>query len=215
MVKAAVDTDILFKGASYGLLFDLISAIPSHVSDTGVLGAAPFVVRAKLRNAKLNRGPETAIGLLEELVRCAAMLEPTTEEARFAAELEFAAQRANVNLDEGESQVCAIVIGRALSWLVTGDKRAVKALEQLLGDRGELTELAGKVLCLEQLFLRLIGMDNAAAIRDAVCGEPGVDHALAVCFSCNSPEVGPDSWSDGLQSYIANLRDAAKTVLAE
>ena len=215
MVKAAVDNDILFKGASFGLLIDLIGTIPSDVSEIGVLGAAPFVVRDKLNKANLNHGPERAIALLEELVGSAVILEPTVEETRFAAELEFAAMRANLNLDEGESQLSAIVIARALSWLATGDKRAIKVLDQLLVTQGKIAGMAGKVLCLEQLFLRLIRVLSAAAVRDAVCREPSIDRALAICFSCYNSNTDPDSWSQGLTSYIADLRDVAKTMLAE
>lgn len=214
-MMAAVDNDVLVKGLSYGLLFDLLGSITSDVRDIGMLGAARFVVRASLRKANLNQGTETAFRVFEELLGRVAVLEPTNEETTFAAELEFAAQRANFDLDTGESQLCAIVIGRALPWLATGDKRAVRAFEQLLIARSDATKLAGKVLCLEQLFLRLIGMTNAAAVRGAVCAEPSVDVALALCFGCHSAEVDPNSWSDGLKSYIADLRREANTVLAE
>lgn len=214
-MKAALDTDILLKGVSYGLLFEIIVAIPSNLNDVGVLGAAPFMVRNKLRKASLARPLKKVLGYFENFVEHVTILEPTLDDVIFAAEMEFAAQQANVSLDEGESQLCAIVISRAFSRFVTGDKRAVKAFEQLLENSKELAKLAGKVLCLEQLFLKLISAGNGVKIRDAVCREPGIDRTLAVCFSCGSPEVGPDSWSEGLKSYIADLRNEAKAVLAE
>lgn len=215
MMTAAIDNDILFKGACYGLLFDLISAIPSSAGDVGVLGAAKYVVSSKLRKVRLAQSVGEAAKRLEKVLRTAQVLEPTTDEQRYAAELEAAAQRANLSFDTGESQLCAIVITRAMSRLVTGDKRAIKALEWLLAARGETTKLAGKVLCLEQLLLRLIKGQHPKNVRSAVCEEPAVDKALTTCFSCYSPEIGPESWSEGLMSYIGDLRGAAPILLAE
>ncbi len=213
MLQSAVDTDVLFKGASYGFLRELVGVVTPDLGQVGVLGAAPFVIRSKLRRANLTSPPEKVAQMIEQFVREAAVLEPTREEIRFAAQLEFVAQRANLSLDEGESLLCAIVIGRALSWLVTGDKRAVSSFEQLLESNQEASQLAGKVICLEQLFLRLINDENGVSIRNAVCREVNVDRALAICFSCCSPEVGPESWLSGLRSYVADLRSRAPTLL--
>jgi hypothetical protein len=212
-LKAAVDNDILFKGACYGLLIDLVAAIPCETREVGVLGAAPFVLRSLLRRAKLNGDPSVIKAHLDKLLQQAESLEPTTNETRLAAELEFAAQTANLNLDTGESQLCAIAVHRA-SWLVTGDKRAVVALELLLQPMAVAAALAGKVICLEQLFVRLLAAIDAVTVRMAVCKEAGIDRALASCFSCYSEEVDPQSWSEGLVSYIADLRSAARTILA-
>lgn len=213
-MKAAVDNDVLHKGACLGLLSQLIAAIPANIAEVGILGAARFVVRSKLGKAKLVRGSQSAIQALEEVVKHAVVLEPTSEEEKLAAELEYAAQLANLNLDEGESLLCAIVILRVYPWLVTGDKRAVGALERVLRALSKIEEFAGKVLCLEQLFLRLLNSGQASDIREAVCAEPGVDRALAICFSCSSPSVALESWIDGLRSYIASLRTTAPTILS-
>lgn len=213
-MKAAVDNDILHKGACFGLLNEVIGAIPAELAEIGILGAARFVVRAKITRAKLARGPEPATQALDAVVERAMVLEPTGEEERFAAELEYTAQLASLNLDEGESLLCAIVVLRVWSWLVTGDKRAVGGLETVLRGQGRIDKLAGKVLCLEQLLLRLLSLGNPNDIRRTICIEPNVDRAVAICFSCSNPDVGPESWSEGLRSYIADLRKAAPVTLA-
>lgn len=212
-MKAAVDNDILYKGACYGLLPQFIGVIPADVKDVGILGAAQYVVGRKLSKAKLNGDAKRAVEIFQELLGQAMILEPREDEEKFAAELEYAAQRANLNLDAGESLLCAIVMVRAWSWLVTGDKRAVVGMEKVLAGRDEIGMLAGKVLCLEHILLRLIGSESTSSVRDAVCEEPDIDRALTNCFSCYSPEVGRDSWAVGLDSYIAALRAVAPTVL--
>lgn len=214
MIKAAVDNDVLYKGACYGLLVQLIEAIPAELGEVGILGLARFVVGKKLCKAKLAGNQELAIQIFDDVLQHTVALEPTPDEKRLAAEFEYTAHRANLNLDQGESQLCAIVIIRAAAWFVTGDKRAVSALEQLFFERRDIGKLARKVLCLEQLFLRLASEESARKVRKAVCDEPSVDKALAICFSCSSPEVGREIWAGGLRSYIANLRNLAPTVLA-
>ena len=74
--------------------------------------------------------------------------------------------------------------------------------------------MSGKVLCLEQLFLRLLAVANPLDVRQKVCSGPDVDRALTICFSCASDKVDPELWREGLQSYINDLRNAAKTILA-
>jgi hypothetical protein len=211
---AAVDNDILFKGACYGLLGELIAAIPATPAGIGILGAAKYVVSSKLRNAILACGVDQPLRDLQNSLEFAEVLEPTIEEQRYAAELEASAQQSQLQFDTGESQLCAIAIGRAIPWFVTGDKRAIRALERLLVGREEAKMFASKLVCLEQLFLRLIAGQNADAVRSAVCAEPMIDKALAACFSCHSAEVKPESWSEGLTSYIRDLRGSAPTLLA-
>jgi hypothetical protein len=213
-MKAAVDNDVLYKGTCYGLLCDLIGAIPANLRDIGILGAARYVVRKKLGKTTLSGNRESRERFLTSVVQSAEILEPTVDEGKFAAELEYVAQRKNLAMDEGESQLFAIVLFRAWDRLVTGDKRAVGAFEQVLTDLKEAARLAGKVICLEQLFLRVVASGSAAAIRDAVCAEPNVDRALSICFSCSAPVVQPESWSEGLRSYVASMRSSAPIILA-
>jgi hypothetical protein len=100
-----------------------------------------------------------------------------------------------------------------MEWLVTGDKRAIAALERLLALRHEIRGLAGKLVCLEQLVRRLLAEGTGAVIRAAICGEPSVDKALSFCFSCTNPTMAPESWIEGLTSYINDVRRAAPTLM--
>ena len=214
MTTTAVDNDVLLKGTCYDLLEELVGTIPAKPDEVGVLGAAPYVVVNSLRKKGRCTSGEEAVARLESFLENVTIYEPTQEELSLAAELEHTAQRAGVNLDGGESQLSAMTLFRGLAWLVTGDKRAVAALGCLRERDERLAPLDGKVLCLEQLFARLLAGIDPKPIRDAVCGEPNVDQALTICFSCRSPEVGPDQWREGLESYIANARNTAKTLLA-
>lgn len=213
MTTAALDNDILFKGACYGLLERFVAVIPAELHQTGFLGAAPFVLRARLQKVALSKAPEEVLEQLQSLFKMGVALEPTPDETKIAADIEFAAQRNNLGLDAGESQLCAIVITREIQSLITGDKRAIRALESLLLQDERVKILSGKVICLEQLAVRAINEDGPAAIRNSVCSEIEVDRSLAISFECSNPNPSPDVGLAGLQSYIEDLRKTAKTLL--
>lgn len=213
-MASAVDNDVIYKSICYGLALQLFLMIPSEIKDVGFLGSARFVVRGRLRRAPPTRGSAVALADFEALLKQTTTLEPTQEEVLLAAELELTAQRLGLNLDGGESQLCIMTARRGFSSIVTGDKRAIAALEVVLATLNKIAELAGKVICLEQLFLRLVAVSDPAPIRAAVCREAGVDRALSVCFGCYSPEMDKESCIEGLQSYIRHLRRDATTILA-
>jgi hypothetical protein len=213
-MKAAIDNDILFKGACYGLLNELISTVCSATDRVGTLGSARFVVAKKIEKNNLLRNRTAALALFFEFLKRSEPLEPTQNEQNVAADLELAAQRLGINLDSGESQLCGMLVFRVLPLLLTGDKRAITAMEKLIDADNRLISLCGKVRCLEQLVYDALTTENSGAFRAAICAEPEVDKALAICFSCTSRSVGLASIVEGLQSYVKALRTEATRVLS-
>lgn len=213
-MNVLVDNDIVFKGACYGLLPEILATVCGHEDRIGVLGAARFVVSKKIRKAVVNKGRDAALANLEEFLCRALAIEPTEAEQTIAAELELAALNGGVSLDSGESQLCAVLVQRIVPWLLTGDKRAIRAIEQLLNSDARLAAITGKVKCLEQLVLAAIHDDaRARAMREKICAEAHIDRTLAICFSCHSaPDEG--DYTKGLESYIGDLRKDAVRVLS-
>ena len=215
MTAAAIDNDIIIKGACYGLLPHFVAAVPVQLNDVFILGVAKYVIISRLRKARITRGAESAVRSFEDFIQYVQELEPDHDEEALAAEFEFHAQKNNLPFDAGESLLCAIVIKRSMSWFVTGDKRAIKAMQPVLTTMGKLDALMGKVLCLELLVLRLIRNKNANEIRDSICAESDIDKALTACMSCTNERIGPDSWIEGLLSYINEVKRYAPDLLAE
>jgi len=214
-MTALIDNDILSKGSCYGLLDELLSPLSVAGDPFGVLGAARFVVSKKILKKTLNKGSDAAIKILHDFLKRAVVLEPTEREQTMAAEFELAAQRAGVGLDVGESQLSAILVCRLVPLLLTGDKRAVQAIEQLLDSESRLAAISGKIKCLEQLVLdALIFSNDSDALRRAICAEVEVDKTLTICFSCKSHMGAGRNHTEGLQSYITDLRQRAPRVLA-
>jgi hypothetical protein len=213
-MRAAIDNDILFKGACYGLLNELVATACSDTDTFGTLGSARFVVAKKIEKNKLLRNGAAALTALTQFLNRSEALEPTEGEQNMAADLELAAQRLGISLDSGESQLCAMLVIRVLPLLLTGDKRAITAMENLIDADNRLTALCGKVRCLEQLVYDALIKGDQLALRGAICSEPEADKALAICFSCKSQSVVLGSIVEGLQSYVKALRAEATRVLS-
>jgi len=210
-VDIAVDNDLVLKAVAYGLAASL------WPPDTrlGLLGAARYVIPTWLRRLPLARDAAQVEAEFDALLAAAEELEPDAAEIRLAAEIEAAAQEAGLPLDGGESQLSAMVMERAISWLETGDKRAIRSLESLRRRADSIERLDGKVRCLEQVVqAALVDEKFFPIISAAVCAEPAVDKALSYCFSCTQPSpVTVERVREGLESYISSLRAEAPNVL--
>lgn len=209
-LDCVVDNDILIKAACYRLHDDLVA--PRF----GVLGAARFVLAARLAKMPLRGDPQAAQNAATEMLSRSQTLEPNDSELALAANLETLAQRRGLELDVGESQLTAIVAERDVPQLRTGDKRAIRALEQLLDIFAPLGPIAGRVRSLEQLVADLVERADPDDVARAICAEPAVDKALSICARCHSPAPhGPAIDHDGLASYIRQLRAEAPRVLQD
>lgn len=213
-MKVVIDNDILFKGSCYGILDELVETVCSTTAAVGVLGSAKFVISPRFATSKLRQDGAAALARFSDFLGRAVALEPTVDELKMAADLELTAQKLGVNLDSGESQLCAVVVSRVLTFLLTGDKRAIAAMEKLIGADSRLSSICGKVRCLEQLVCDALRSGNHLTLRIAICSEADVDKALAICFSCTRDSAELQSVVDGLKSYIGSLRLNASHVLS-
>jgi hypothetical protein len=212
-MNVVIDNDIVFKGVCYGILRDILQINEGTKGDVGVLGAARFVVAKKIQRTKLNRTTELVMLELATFLSAATTLEPTDDEQALAADLESAAQRLGINLDVGESQLCAVAIERLVPLLLTGDKRAITAMEYLLDTEVRLQDLCGKIRCLEQAVACVLHQKELETLRTAICAEAAVDKALTICFGCSNANIQRETVLEGLDSYVRALRSAAPHIL--
>jgi hypothetical protein len=200
---------VLIKAACYGLTAELDAS-----RSLGVLGAARYVVAKRIDRVALSGDHDSARSAALELIARNAVLEPTDDELALATAIETTAQRRGLELDVGESQLAAMIIARGIAVLETGDKRAIKGFEALLDEISDLDALRGRLRCVEQIVARCLDGAGADALASAICAEPHVDKALSICFRCFSPPPhGAALDRDGLESYIAALRESAQRVL--
>ena len=213
MCELLVDTDVLIKLALYGLLDDVMHAgcVAGCTQRTGIITAAAFVARQRIGRQAVNASAANAH--LETSLRTIVSLEPTEGELSLAAEFEAEANLIGVDLDNGESQLCAIALSRGDPIVLTGDKRALVALERLLPRIAELLRLTHRIACLEQALRVIVQRRGAKAVRDSVVAEPTADKATSICFRATSEVVPDDFDPEGLDSYIEAIRRDAPSML--
>jgi hypothetical protein len=204
---------VLIKLACYSMLGELLAMYGGR-SSVGILGAARYVVGDRLRRDDRVLDRERAATDWRAFLDDAEELEPSPQAVELATELEETASGVGLSLDVGESLLCAVTVERLVPHLLTGDKRAIEAMEVLIRSTEKLKPLAGRVVCLEQLVGALTAALGEAKVRAAVCSEPRADRTISVCFQCTRATGGRLD-PDGLPSYIGELRKRAPTVLAQ
>jgi hypothetical protein len=171
------------------------------------------VFRNRISRTRSFRYKEGAAAALRTFLAHVEKIEPDDDQLGLAAEFETEAQAIGLDLDGGESQLLSILIRHSALLLLTGDKRAICAIEAVVERLGYSAHAAGKVGCFEQIILALVHRRGAETLHPQICREPGVDGALSLCFSCASGLLSPESILEGLVSFISHLRNAASCVL--
>jgi hypothetical protein len=208
-----IDTDVLYKLSIYDFFPALLSSPPPYMGDPAILAASQFVAAKKIQK-KLPQYSGAILRSLRAVVEQLAILEPTEEETKVAENLERAAAQLSLNLDSGESQLCAMVLCRKLNGIFTGDKRAAIAIEKLNSLEPISGKLEQKITCLEQLILWITAHIDPEEIRNAICRHTGADRSLESCFSCTARSFFAESAHEGLRSYINALVREAPTVIS-
>lgn len=205
---ALYDNDIVLKICAYDLVREAITAANSLTP--AILPAAQFSLRDQANRTKRIKNREHLQSNLEIFLEQSSVIEPSDQEIEFAAKLEEAALDASVQLDTGESQLIALIVGRSLPMMLTGDKRAIVSLHTI-----QAHEAAGRIVCLEHLFLEMVGSVSVEDLRSAVCAEPDMDKTLTICFACLSDSVALSSVQECLSSYLEYLRSQSGPMLLD
>ncbi len=203
-----LDNDVALKACAYRCQDNVVAATTRNGKPPAMLGIARFTLRSQLSRWGSIVDGDGAAGALEQFLAQIELVDPTGEEIAFAAELEEQAAAKSLQFDTGESQLVAILLFRSSSLLVTGDKRAVTALANIA-----LSGVAGRLACLEQLFIALLKKYPHEVIREQVCAEPRADKSITNCFACSAASVSAEDILSGLTSYTEHLRNASGDML--
>ena len=72
---------------------------------------------------------------------------------------------------------------------------------------------SGKVVCFEQIVLSILNNNDCAFIHKKIQGNPDCDKTMKAIF--NNPEMNEESITEGLKSYINDLRAKGSPFLAD
>jgi hypothetical protein len=207
--RVLLDNDVVFKAVSYRLGKALVDATTYEGVPPSIVKVAEYTLRDIARRSKQIENKQGVQAELESTLEDIQRLEPTEEEVLLAADFEQKARDLALELDGGESQLFAILLSRNARLMVTGDKRAVRALELISPLEGYR-----RVACFEQLIAAIIKVLGHSKVRTKICGEPRTDKAMTMCFSCGLSTAAPENIDEGLKSYINSIRQTAPNVLA-
>lgn len=211
--RVLVDNDVVLKMCCYDAIGDLINCVAGKTRVIHVLGVLRYVLGKAISKGQSIKNRERAADRLEQLLESVALIEPNDDELELAAEFEETAQSCGADFDVGESQLLAVMITRAAILLLTGDKRAIRAMQPIVARSSYEEQVAGRVACLEQTIMEFIRQNGARTLHPRICREPAIDKSLAICFSCASGTFDRNSIVRALGSYIRDLRNAAPNVL--
>jgi hypothetical protein len=203
-----LDNDVVLKVCCFEIGAELISCASMGGMPPAILKVAQYVVRGRIKRSTLT-DREAAERTLREMLDLMGTTEPDEEELQMAAAFESAAQARNLDLDSGESQLLAILTHRDFKLMLTGDKRAIRAIEEIAGEALKSPRIA----CFEQVMASILQQTDPQELRAKICRERVVDRAIAICFACSSAAVSIASIFDGLRSYTDDLRKVAQRVL--
>lgn len=205
-----LDNDVILKACCYRLGEEALACTALEHAPPSALGVARFVLRDRIARSQQLSDREEASKALAAFMESIRFIEPTDEEAELAAEFEAEAQARALEFDTGESQLFAVLLRRQMPLLVTGDKRAIGAMEQIAPNKSNATAC---IACIEQLIAAMVARFDIGALRIRICREPYTDRAISNCFSCSTTEASEVSIREGLRSYTNDVRKSAPTML--
>ena len=204
-----LDTDIVLKCAAWNLEGELLGILSAN-GKPATLGLVHLIAARQMSRLRLN-DREAGGRNLDILLSQLECLEPDQQEAELAAEIVEVAQVRNLPIDPGEAQLFAIAANRCIPLLLTGDKRAIRAMSEINEDQG--LALEDRLVCLEQAIRAIVAATQPLTVRDKICAEPEVDGAMRLICSCGRQDWDPGQLDEGLESFIAEIRRGAGPLL--
>jgi len=185
-MRLLVDTDIFCKLSIGGFFDEAVLALGVDQSECGRLPALPHM----LRRGRLRRQLGDAVS--DALIPLANGV-PSTP----APSAEWLDKVAGIpEIDPGEAQLFALAAQGGLM-VASADKRSLRALKELPVVRNAL---AGRIVVLEAVLVRLCDLHGVTTIRTRIEPLCEADKVVRICFSSGSSDpVG------SLMSYYASL----------
>lgn len=191
-MKLAIDNDFFCKSELLGIAEQILGCLGTSRSESRLVPS--LIAQLQTGRGKLCRHYAPHVPFLHEQAKLYALAEdPGTEWADRMRDV--------AGLDPGEVRLLALAVENDAILMATHDKVCLRAIPKV---PGLVSALNGKVILLEYALLELcnaIGKDELHRLAS-----PHVDRVNdQVCRVCFGGSV--NSLVDGLQSYVADLRN--------
>lgn len=197
-----VDNDAILKLAACNLFWEAVNSIGLTQTDLRVLPDAKHVFRNSRRVQQRYPQPirDNAIRIVQGCMEI--QLQPNEELQHLDIE----------GIDAGEIILISATRAEASFYLTTGDKRCLTALA-LSPRLVEIRQrLLGRVICLEQLILKLIDTQGFDQVLTKVLPAREYDTALKAIFG-SGERATQENVLQALEGYVEDLRKKTEGLL--
>lgn len=204
------DNDFLKKLAVCDLLSEAMDALETNFGEVYVLNTARHVLLKPLKKpeiAKTRLGEavyERISQFLDRAQTLNVVLAP--DEQRLFEDIPA--------IDPGEAVLFSATAHFPNCLLATGDKSCLRALAGNSNCQIVCQRLTNRVVCFEQVILRIIDRSGFTVVREKVIPAFGCDTALRAVFG-SGLEATEETVRAGLTSYVTDLRRHTGALLVE
>ena len=185
-MRLLVDTDAFCKLGVGGVFRDAIGLFGAELSECGRLPALPYMLqRGRLRKLF---GPNACDALLPVANELPVSFQPSDEWLDRLTPIQ--------EIDPGEAQIFASGAEAGLI-IVSGDKRALRALKDVAGFPNALS---GRIVVLEAILLALCDRLGPDEVRKRIQALAALDTMVQISFSPENPDP-----QNALLSYYRDL----------
>lgn len=190
-----IDVDAISKLAHWRILPMLPDLTGYSWKDMGTVTSLRFRAARSLKqpDRRLFHNAEAAQVALDCILKMCPLSEPRSER--------LAIFENSFQIDPGEAILIALTLDDSQGCLLTGDKRALKAVSEIVSV-GEL--LVGRVLVLEQIFIMALKKMGRSWILENVCPSSDIDKAINIVLGsrCDAEEKMIEL---GIASYLQEI----------
>jgi predicted nucleic acid-binding protein len=204
MTVCFLDNDVIIKLTTCGLLSEALECLKIDQSNARVLSSARFVFGSSKMRKKHS---EQVLSSATEFVKGCMTIPPQDSD-----DYRLLEQQIKNDIDAGEATLIAAAVQESNFWIVTGDKRCLKALAATKELDSIHKKLQGHVICLEQIICKLITAQGFASVREKVVPARDCDQVLKSAFGSGS-QSECQNVLETLNSYIEDLRKISNNLL--
>ena len=175
------DTDIVLKLAACDLLQDALVCMNATLDDVRVLTSARHMLRKAKPGAFMSIGAHGLARAREFVERATPLPSVSNADTILLGSVH--------GIDPGEAALFAVTRDLPAFVLTTGDKRSLRALADAPACAHIAARMAGRVVCLEQVLLRLVAARGYAVVRAHATPVLDCDQVLKGAFGLGSDTV--------------------------
>lgn len=208
MPRLLSDNDVVIKLARMDASVDGFAAIGVHTEEVASLAVMlRYMGKAseerRLRLTSNRAESDRLMAVLQALME----IEPSKDESVLAATLMREVLSAGLDMQEGEIGLLAVAITRGGMDVATGDKRALCCLPKLQERATQLAIQRRRMICFEQIFLRLAQQHGMGRLKAAIASAPDADTTITTAVQYFESHGGAGSFVRGMQKVIGERID--------